>query len=73
MKSILDPSFRYTTSSNTDLHKTLARIRRHHRQEAEKAVRATTGPLAKVSSIVRKDADRPVKAFVSASLSIDNH
>ena len=27
MKSILDPSFRYTTSYNTDLKKTFARIR----------------------------------------------
>jgi hypothetical protein len=52
MKSILDPSFRYTASFDTDLHKTFARIRRDHRQEAEKTVRATTGSLAKVSSII---------------------
>ena len=54
MKSILDPSFRYTASFNTDLHKTFARIRRDRRNEAEKAVRVSTGPFAKVSSIVRK-------------------
>ena len=28
MKSILDPTFRYTTSTETDLRKTFARIRR---------------------------------------------
>jgi hypothetical protein len=52
MKSILDPSFRYTASFDTDLHKTFARIRRDHRQEAERAVQATTDLLARVSSIV---------------------
>jgi len=31
MKSILDPSFRYTPSSKTDLRKTFARIRREMR------------------------------------------
>jgi hypothetical protein len=56
MKSILDPSFRYTPSFNTDLHKTFARIRRDHRQEAERAVHATMASLAKVSSIVGKTA-----------------
>ena len=28
MKSLLDPSFRYTSSANTDIRKTFARIRR---------------------------------------------
>ncbi len=32
MKSILDPSFKYTSSSNTDIAKTFARIRRMQRQ-----------------------------------------
>jgi hypothetical protein len=54
VKSILDPSFRYTASFNTDLHKTFAKIRRDHRQEAERAVQATGVALANVSSIVRK-------------------
>jgi len=39
MKSILDPSFKYTRSSDTDLRKTFARIRRERskqqRQQAE--------------------------------------
>jgi len=49
MKSILDPSFRYTSSVDTDLQKTFARVRRDHWQEAERAVQATAGVLAKVS------------------------
>jgi len=32
MKSILDPSFRYTSSVNTDLAKTFARVRRELKQ-----------------------------------------
>lgn len=36
MKSLLDPSFRYTNSASTDLRKTFARIRREMRQEAAK-------------------------------------
>jgi hypothetical protein len=35
MKSILDPSFRYTKSVDTDLRKTFARIRREQRQQAQ--------------------------------------
>ena len=31
MKSILDPSFRYTPSTHTDLRKTFARLRREAR------------------------------------------
>ena len=33
MKSILDPSFRYTKSVETDLRKTFARIRRELRKQ----------------------------------------
>lgn len=35
MKSILDPSFRYTKSVETDLRKTFARVRRELRKQAE--------------------------------------
>ena len=35
MKSILDQSFRYTSSANTDLRKTFARIRRAQRQQTQ--------------------------------------
>ena len=33
MKSIFDPSFRYTNSVETDLRKTFARIRREQRRQ----------------------------------------
>lgn len=56
MKSILDPSFRYTTSLDTNLRKTFARLRRDNRLEAEKAAQAIAGTRANVSSIVRKTA-----------------
>ncbi len=47
MKSILDRSFRYTSSVETDLRKTFARIRREQRtQERERAVDAQA--LAKI-------------------------
>lgn len=54
MKSILDPSFRYTTSFNTDLKKTFARIRRDQRSSAALTVQAASGARVNVSSIVRK-------------------
>lgn len=34
MKSILDPTFRYTSSVNTDIGKTFARIRREQKAAA---------------------------------------
>ena len=36
MKSILDSSFRYTKSVDTDLRKTFARIRREQGQQAQR-------------------------------------
>jgi hypothetical protein len=39
MKSILDPTFRYTSSANTDLRKTFARIRRESRRQSQSSVR----------------------------------
>jgi hypothetical protein len=56
MKSILDPSFRYTASFDTDLQKTFARVRRERMKDAEGAMQAAAEALAKVSSIVRKTA-----------------
>jgi hypothetical protein len=35
MKSILDPSFRYTKSVETDLRKTFARVRRDLRKQQQ--------------------------------------
>ncbi len=56
MKSILDPSFRYTTSFNTDLRRTFAGIRRDRRREEERAAPPAADALAKVSSIVGRTA-----------------
>ncbi len=56
MKSILDPTFRYTASFNTNLHKTFERIRRDRRKESERAVQTAADVLVNVSSIVRKAA-----------------
>jgi hypothetical protein len=38
VKSILDPAFRYTSSANTDLRKTFARIRRENKKQTDKPV-----------------------------------
>ena len=54
MKSILDPSFQYTASFDTDVSKTFARIRRDRLQDTKDANRASDEARAKVLSIVRK-------------------
>ncbi len=56
MKTILDPSFRYTSSYNTDLKKTFARLRRHQRTDARKAAPLPAPITGNVASIVRKAA-----------------
>jgi hypothetical protein len=53
MKSILDRTFRYTPSFETDLRKTFARIQRERRLAAQSDRPAARPPLANVSSIVR--------------------
>jgi len=57
MKSILDRSFHYTPSFETDLRKTFARIERERRLAGQRDSSAGRQPLASVSSIVRKSAD----------------
>ncbi len=54
MKSILDPSFRYTASFDTDVRKTFARIRRERCNDAKQALQASAEARVKVSSIVGK-------------------
>ena len=44
MKSILDPTFRYTPAADTDLRKTFARVRR----EQERAKRDSASQMANV-------------------------
>jgi len=41
MKSLLDPSFRYVKSVDTDLRKTFARIRREQKRSASES----SGPM----------------------------
>jgi hypothetical protein len=53
MKSILDPTFRYTSSANTDLRKTFARIRREARRQAPAAAREDADATKKVTPIFR--------------------
>ncbi len=55
MKSILDPAFKYTSSVNTDIAKTFARIRREQ-QRAEGAARsaASRTPPANVAAFDRR-------------------
>ena len=51
MKSILDPSFRYTKSVDTDLRKTFARIRRELRKQQQPQGTPSVESLKKVVSI----------------------
>lgn len=43
MKSILDPSFRYRSSINTDLKKNFAKVRREKREKHQRNPLDTTG------------------------------
>ena len=52
MKSILDPSFRYTPSASTDLRKTFARVRREMRRQERVDAEST----AKVSPLFDRQA-----------------
>jgi hypothetical protein len=55
MKSILDPSFRYTSSVNTDVRKTFQRIRRElQRDSAKPVIRGDVG--ANVLAMQRRTA-----------------
>lgn len=51
MKSIFDRSFRYTSSAETDLRKTFARVRRRIREEEDLRALAEAEAKAKVSPI----------------------
>ena len=53
MKSILDRSFRYTSSAATDLRRTFARIRREQRERELVQIQANAETSIKVTSITR--------------------
>jgi len=48
MKSILDPSFRYTNSVETDLRKTFARVRRELRNQQQRQALARAELMRKI-------------------------
>ena len=48
MKSILDPSFRYTQSVETDLRKTFARVRRELRKQQQEQSTVSVEMMKKV-------------------------
>ena len=48
VKSILDPSFRYTKSVETDIRKTFARVRREQRKLAQAASSTAESRATKV-------------------------
>lgn len=50
-RSILDRSFQYTPSSQTDLKKTFAKIRREQRAQEEQNRKAADERLSKVAAI----------------------
>lgn len=51
MKSILDPSFRYTKSVETDLRKTFARVRRELRKEQQTVLATNVQPIRRDTSL----------------------
>lgn len=55
MKSILDPSFRYTNSASTDVGKTFARIRRQIEQQKQREAEPPPAPV-NVRTLERKKA-----------------
>jgi hypothetical protein len=54
VKSILDSSFRYTNSVETDLRKTFARIRREQRVTQQSRQKADADSLLKVRLLRQK-------------------
>lgn len=54
MKSILDPTFRYTSSANTDLRKTFARIRRENRKQTQATSKAAPEAPTNVAAFPRR-------------------
>ena len=53
MKSILDPTFRYTPSASTDLRKTFARIRREARRPPQSSPLEQADSSKKVTPLFR--------------------
>lgn len=60
MKSILDPTFRYTPSTHTDIARTFARIRREQRLSTRRVPGPEAGP-ARTLSLVTRGATRTAR------------
>lgn len=54
MKSILDPTFRYTPSTHTDIARTFARIRREQRLSMRIVPATEVGPVRALSLVARR-------------------
>ena len=52
MKSVLDSSFRYTPSTETDVRKTFERIRRERRAESQEGRQTQVPAAAPVTKLV---------------------
>lgn len=63
MKSILDRSFRYTPSTQTDLRKTFARVRREQRLLDRQAMEAAAEAKVKVAQLRRETRVDPLSHF----------
>ena len=61
MKSILDRSFHYTPSAQTDLRKTFARLRREQREQVETGVTRTQALAAAESKVVSMSLSRTAR------------
>jgi len=61
MKSIFDPSFRYTRSIETDVRKTFERIRRE--QQAERRPRATAANSKVTVKVVQLERSKKRDSF----------
>ena len=63
MKSILDPTFHYTSSANTDLRKTFARVRRELRRQQATGSGAAHDATSNVSPIFQRSGRTPPKVI----------
>lgn len=56
VKSILDPSFKYTSSANTDIAKTFAKVRRELRAQEQERLAREAEVAQKVQAIRKASA-----------------
>lgn len=68
MKSILDRSFRYTPSAQTDLRKTFARVRREQRRQDPPPLHAAASAKRNVTRMARDGGGDGLRQFVPGKL-----